>query len=158
ANRKRLMAAAFNQTKIGEAPVVLIAVGMKEQWKQSAEEIFREGAERGSGSRDWQKYLDGAMKFLATMPGNVWVTRHTMIAFTSIMLLAESYGFDTAPMEGFDPAAVKREFAIPDEAEVVALLAIGCAKGDDKPYGGRFELDRIVFNERYGQPWKASNV
>ena len=152
-NRKRLMAAAFNQPKVGEAPVVLIAFAMKNQWKEWAEEVFREGAERGSGSRDWKKYMDGALQFLGTIQPEVWVNRHTMIAFTSLMLLAESYGFDTAPMEGFDGAAVKREFGIPEEGEVVALLAIGRAQGEDKPYGGRFELNRIVFTERYGQPW-----
>jgi nitroreductase len=57
-------------------------------------------------------------------------------------------------MEGFDPAAVKSEFGIPDEAEVVALLAIGRAAEPDKVYPGRFPIDRIVFKERYGQPWK----
>jgi nitroreductase len=52
------------------------------------------------------------------------------------MLAAEAYGFDTAPMEGFIPDAVKREFAIPDEAEVVALLAIGRGADPDKAYPG----------------------
>jgi nitroreductase len=84
---------------------------------------------------------------------DVWVNRHTMIAFTTLMLAAEAYGFDTAPMEGFDGAAVKQEFGIPDEAEVCALLAIGRAKGPDKPYGGRFELSRFVYRERYGEAW-----
>lgn len=58
-------------------------------------------------------------------------------------------------MEGFDAAAVKKEFAIPDEAEVVALLAIGKAKPPDKPYAGRFELKRIVYAEKYGETWKG---
>jgi nitroreductase len=87
---------------------------------------------------------------------NVWVNRHTMIAVTTMMLAAEAYGFDTAPMEGFDPEAVKREFDIPDEAEVVALLAIGRAKSPDKPYPGRFALDRIVYSERFGRPWEST--
>jgi nitroreductase len=86
----------------------------------------------------------------------LWVNRHTMIALTTMMLMAEAYGFDTAPLEGFDADAVKREFAIPDEGEVVALLAIGRAKPPDKPYTGRFSLDRIVFNERFGDPWKQA--
>ena len=72
------------------------------------------------------------------------------------MLVAETYGFDTAPMEGFEPDAVKREFGIPDEAEVVALLAIGRMREPDKAYPGRFPLSRIVFRERYGSPWPDS--
>ena len=155
-NRKRLQAAAYGQPKIAEAPVVIIAIGMKEEWKKRADEVFQEGPKRGFGKpENTQKYMEGALGFLSTLPMDVWVNRHTMIAFTTLMLAAEAYGFDTAPMEGFDAAAVKREFAIPDEAEVVALLAIGKAKPPDKPYGGRFELSRIAFAEKYGEGWKA---
>jgi len=154
-NRKRLQAAAYGQPKIAEAPVVVIAIGMKEEWKQRADEVFQEGPKRGFGKpENTQKYMDGALGFLSTLPMNMWVNRHTMIAFTTLMLIAEAYGFDTAPMEGFDAAAVKNAFAIPEEAEVVALLAIGRAKPPDKPYGGRFELGRIVYAEKYGESWK----
>ena len=150
-NRKRLQAAAFNQPKVGQAPVVVIALGMKQEWKQRADEVFREGAERGAGKIDsWEQYRNSAFQFLEGMQQMpVWVTRHTMIAYTTMMFAAEAYGFDTAPMEGFDPAAVKREFGIPDEAEVCALLAIGRAAPPDKPYTGRFELDRLVYHEKY---------
>jgi nitroreductase len=155
ANRKRLQAAAFKQPKVAQAPVVIIAVGMKEEWKRTADEVFREGAARGAGDpATWEKYRDSAFQFLDNMQSMpVWVNRHTMIAFTTMMLAAEAYGFDTAPMEGFDAAAVKREFGIPDEAEVVALLAIGHAQGTEKAYPGRFPLNRIVFSERYGEAW-----
>ncbi|HEX8161800.1 MAG TPA: nitroreductase family protein [Pyrinomonadaceae bacterium] len=155
-NRKRLQSVAFNQPKVGQAPVVVIAVGMKEAWKETADEVFREGAERGAGSVDnWEKYRDGAMGFLDGMQQMpVWVNRHTMIAFTVMMLAAEAYGFDTAPMEGFDAAAVKREFGVPEEGEVVALLAIGRAKGAEKPYPGRFGLGRIVYEEKFGEAWE----
>ncbi|MFN0017000.1 MAG: nitroreductase family protein [Pirellulaceae bacterium] len=156
ANRKRLQAAAYGQPKIAEAPVMVIAIGMKEEWKKRADEVFQEGPKRGFGKpENTQKYMEGALGFLSTLPMDVWVNRHTMIAFTTLMLAAESFGFDTAPMEGFDAAAVKKEFAIPDEAEVVALLAIGKAKPPDKPYGGRFELNRIIYAEKYGEGWKA---
>jgi nitroreductase len=156
ANRQRLQAAAFNQPKVGQAPVVVIALGMKEEWKRTADEVFQEGAARGAGKiEDWEKSRDGAFQFLDGMQHMpTWVTRHTMIAFTTMMLAAEAYGFDTAPMEGFDPAAVKREFDVPEEAEVVALLAIGRAQEPDKPYTGRFPLARIVFSERYGDAWQ----
>jgi nitroreductase len=93
------------------------------------------------------------MSFLSTLPLGLWLNRHTMIAVTVMMLVAESYGFDTAPMEGFDAEAVKREFGVPAEEEVVALLAIGRAEKPEKVYPGRFPLEQIVFNERYGAPW-----
>lgn len=153
-NRKRLQAVAFGQPKIAEAPVVLIAVGMKEEWKQTADEVFLEGAARGAGQKDAvEQYKQQAIGFVSSMDLAMWVNRHTMIAVTTMMLVAEAYGFDTAPMEGFDAEGVKREFDIPAEGEVVALLAIGRAAEPDKAYPGRFPLDRIVFAERYGQKW-----
>ncbi|MCA1630696.1 MAG: nitroreductase family protein [Acidobacteria bacterium] len=158
-NRKRLQAVAFNQPKVGQAPVVIIAVGMTREWKERADEVFREGAERGAGSLDtWEKYRDGAFQFLEGMQHMpTWVNRHTMIAYTVMMLAAEAYGFDTAPMEGFDAAAVKREFNVPEEGEVVALLAIGRAKGAEKVYPGRFGLSRIVYEERFGEAWEGND-
>jgi nitroreductase len=158
-NRKRLQRAAFGQPKVAEAPVVVIALGMKEEWKQRAREVFREGADRGAGDpANVEKYMQGAFDFLSQQAMNAWVNRHVMIAVTTMMVAAEAYGFDTAPMEGFDPTAVKREFGVPEEAEVVALLAIGRARPPDKAYPGRFGLDRIVFAERYGQAWKESGA
>ena len=156
-NRLRLQKAAFNQPKVAEAPVVIIAFGMKEEWKERAGEVFQEGARRGAGDpATVEQYKQGALQFLTGMQSMpVWVNRHTMIAFTTMMLVAEAYGFDTAPMEGFDAAAVKREFDIPEEGEVCALLAIGRAAGPEKAYPGRFELERFVFNERFGEPWKS---
>jgi nitroreductase len=153
-NRRRLQKAAMNQAKVSEAPVVVIAVGMKEETKNGIEEVLREGANRGAGKgEDVPKTAAQARQFLDSFPMPVWVNRHVMIALTTMMLVAESYGLDTAPMEGFDPEAVKREFGIPDEGEVVALLAMGKAQLPDKTYPGRFALSRIVFCERFGTPW-----
>ena len=154
-NRKRLQQVAFGQPKVGEAPVIVIAFGMKEEWKELAGEVFQEGAERGAGNpATVEQYKQGALKFLSGFDPALWVNRHTMIAFTTMMLVAEAYGFDTAPMEGFDAAGVKREFGLPEEAEVVSLLAIGRAAPPEKAYPGRFGLDRIVSAERYGEAWK----
>jgi len=154
-NRRRLRRAAMNQEKVAEAPVVIIAVGVRADLEQRAEFVLREGARRGAGKfEDVEDAKRAAMRFLSNIPLDVWLTRHTMIAVTTMMLVAESYGFDTAPMEGFDPAAVKREFSVPAEDEIVALLAIGRAKEPDKLYPGRFPLEQIVFDERYGDAWR----
>lgn len=157
-NRKRLQKVAYNQPKVAEAPVVIICLGMKEEWKERASEVFREGAERGAGRVDtWEKARDGAVAALSKAPMPLWVNRHTMIAVTTMMLVAEGYGFDTAPMEGFNAEGVKREFDVPEEAEVCALLAIGRAAPPEKAYPGRFELERIVYRERYGEKWKEQH-
>lgn len=85
----------------------------------------------------------------------VWVNRHVMIAFTTMMWMAEALGYDTAPMEGFFEDKVKSVLNIPDPMRVVTLLGIGRLKGPDKPYGGRRELHSACFSEEWGEPIKV---
>lgn len=153
-SRQRLQKAAMDQPKVGEAPVVIVAFALKGEWKTRLDAIFREGVRRGVGRPEHVEDNEKqASEFLDAFPAAVWVNRHTMIALTTMMLVAEAYGLDTAPMEGFDPEAVKREFGLPPEAEVIALLAIGFAKEPDKPYGGRLALNEVVHRERFGREW-----
>lgn len=158
ANRRRLQKAAYDQEKISEAPVVLIFLGMKEETKKWASDVFYEGVRRGLGHIERvEENIKEAIEFISSVGMPVWVNRHTMIAFSFAMLMAEALGYDTAPMEGFEPEKVKKEFGIPDEGEVIALLAIGHLKPPDKLYGARFPLSRIVFAEKYGAPWKEKS-
>jgi nitroreductase len=82
------------------------------------------------------------------------VNRHTMIAFTTMMWMAECLGYDTAPMEGFFESKVRQVLGIPERIRVVALLGIGKRKGADKPYGGRLPAQKIVFAEKWGSGWQ----
>lgn len=157
ANRERLKAAAYNQEKVGEAPVMIIAFAIRDDWKNHIDAIFAESVRRGYGKPETVGTAkQNASEFLEKgISQEVWLNRHTMIAVTAMMLVAETYGLDTAPMEGFDPAAVGREFGLPQNAEVIALLAVGFAREPDKPYAGRFDLSQIVFDEHYGKPWTS---
>jgi nitroreductase len=157
-NRERLQKAAFNQEKVTEAPVVVIAFAIRDDWKNYIDAVFQEGVRRGVGKPEMISQIKKqAADFLEKkIDRSIWINRHTMIAFTTMMLVAETYGLDTAPMEGFDPQAVKREFGLPDNAEVVGLLAIGFAKEPDKAYGGRFALSEIVHEEQFGQSWNGA--
>jgi len=157
-NRERLQRAAYNQEKIGEAPVIIITFAIKDDWKNDIDAIFQEGVRRGFGKPEMvpdvkKRASDFLEKSIAPA---IWLNRHSMIAVTTMMLMAEAYGLDTAPMEGFDAAAVGREFGLPEGAEVIALLAIGHGKNPDKPYGGRFALGEIVHEEHYGRRWDSN--
>ncbi len=156
ANKRRLQQVAMNQETIAEASVVIIALGMKAEWKQLADEIIRESGRNHAGPGVLRQTKETAMEFLtaSTLPLNIWVTRQTMIAFTTMMLVAEALGYDTVPMEGFDPSALRKEFGVPQEAEVVALLAIGKAKNSKRVLPGRLKMERVVFSEKFGEGWK----
>ncbi len=158
AQRLKLREAAHGQRKIGEAPLVIIAMGRREGWKEEADEIFRTRASR-TGSLDWaqiEQSKQAAIAFLDTLPPGVWVNRQVMIAFTYLLLAFEFQGWDTAPMEGFDAEAVRKAFALPDDTEVVALLAVGRASENDPPHPGRLAVSEIAFREQYGRPYVSN--
>ena len=160
--RKRLRAAAKGQPKVEEAPVVIVACGDPEGWKGGdMEEMLRLADFIDEGTRSVIR--QNLNNFLGAQPGDtggvapdfgLWVNRHTMIALTTMMWTAETLGYDTALMEGFSESAVRQTLGMPDRIRVVALLAVGHLKGSDKPYGKRFAMERVVFNNKWGNGLK----
>jgi nitroreductase len=77
-----------------------------------------------------------------------------MLAYSFMLLTAETLGYDTAPMEGFEQDKVHEVLRLPLSYRVVSLLAIGHLKGPDKFNGGRFHMGHTVFVEEFGKPYK----
>ncbi|MGH9642029.1 MAG: nitroreductase family protein [Terriglobales bacterium] len=161
--RRRLRAAAMNQPKVEEAPVVIVACGDLDGWKTGdLEEVIRLAQAHGcADDARCASIRKNVTRFFAAPPGSsggvapdfaVWANRHTMIALTTMMWMAEVLGYDTAPMEGFDEGQVKSALAIPEQVRVVALLAIGHRRGTDKVFAGRFPITRTVFADKWGTP------
>lgn len=160
--RKKLRAAAFNQAKVEEASAVVVACGDPQGWNHGdLEEMTRLAREHGyGGEKEHERARAAIQSFLGGTPGqaggispsfDLWANRHTMIALTTMLWTAETLGYDTAPMEGFEEDKVKALLKIPAGVRVVALLAIGRRKGPDKSYGGRFDVERVVFANEWGK-------
>jgi nitroreductase len=157
--RKRLQAAAMGQPKVAEASAVIVACGDPQGWSENFDEIFEEGNRRGIGTKQGNAQVKQQLQgFLGGTPGDaaglapdyaVWVNRHTMIAFTTMMWMAECLGYDTAPMEGFLESQVRQTLGIPERVRVVALLGIGHRKGADKPYAGRLPAHTTAFIDKW---------
>lgn len=162
-HKKKLRQAAFGQPKVEEASVVIVACGDPQGWKNGdLDEMLRLSSEHGHGSpAEIDARRQAITGYLGGTPGSpggvaptfdLWVNRHVMIAFTTMMWMAEVLGYDTAPMEGFNEDQVKALLHIPQHVRVVALLGIGRRKGTDKPYAGRFDASHTVFAEEWGKP------
>ena len=160
--KKKLRQAAFGQAKVEEASAVIVACGDPEAWKEGdLEEMLRLAKTNGYGDGASEARVRASVQsFLGGSPGPIggvgpsfalWANRHVMIAFTTMMWTAETLGYDTAPMEGFEEDKVKALLKISERVRVVALLGIGRRKGTDKPYGGRFDPERTVFAEEWGR-------
>ena len=159
--KKQLQAAAMNQPKIAEAGAIIVCCGDLNATKgQNLEDVLAESLKRGFTEEQNQGAKKTIEQVFSKPAGNamglspdygIWLNRHVMIAFTTMMWMAEVLGYDTAPMEGFFEDKVKSTLHIPDHARVVALLGIGKLKGPDKPYGGRRQMKDICFAEKWGE-------
>lgn len=154
AARRRLREAALGQDQVEQAPVVIVACGDPEAWRDDLELVIAIGREHGIDDEsriDRKRHnVAKALNEQSNMP--MWVTKQTMIAATTMMWMAESLGYDTGPMEGFDEGLVREALGIPDRVRVVFLLAVGRLSGDDGRYPGRLPVSRTLFVDRYGEP------
>src|SRR5271163_3515391 len=153
---RRLRAASYNQAKVEEASAVIVACGDADGWRKGdLEEMLQLGREGGMPENYAEQAKITVPEYLSNHPNlPMWLNRHVMIAFTSMMLMAEVLGYDTAPMEGFEEEKVREVLRLPLSYNVVALLAVGRAKGPEKFSGGRFSMAHTVFGEEYGKPVK----
>ena len=154
--RRKLRAAAMDQKKVEEAPVVIVACGDTLGWREDLAEVIRLGQEHGIGGDAWaQRKRKNVTADLGSHPNiSMWVAKQTMIAATTMMWMAEALGYDTGPMEGFDEEEVRMVLGIPRHVRVLFLLAIGRLRGEDGKYPGRVSRARTVFAECYGQPFQ----
>lgn len=152
--RKRLRLACYNQPKVEEAPLVIVACGDSDGWRNGdLDEMLRTGREGGMPENFLEQMRTHVPDYLNDLPNyEAWLNRQVSMAFATMMWAAESLGYDTAPMEGFDVEKIRSALKLPLSYRPVALLAIGHATGSGKYNGGRFTQSRTVFDEEYPKP------
>jgi nitroreductase len=72
-----------------------------------------------------------------------WGAGQGYIALGYLLLAAEAHGYQTSPMLGFDPEAVKRLLGLPAHVRLPALVAIGKGTEPGFPHH-RHPVERIV--------------
>ena len=151
----------MGQSKVEEAGAVIVCCGDPNAPRgTNLDEVLTEAAKHGFSKEQNRKVREIITGVFSKPAGNamgvapdwaVWIDRHVMIAFTTMMWMAEVLGYDTAPMEGFFEDKVKSVLEIPDSIRVVALLGIGRLKGADKRYAGRHAMRSVCFAETWGE-------
>lgn len=155
--RRRLRAASYNQAKVEEASAVIVACGDRDGWRKDLDEMLRLGRVGGmpeSYAAQAQSTVPAYLSSFTAGQTEAWLNKQVTIATTTMLWMAETLGYDTALMEGFEQQKVCETLKLPMSYWVVALLAVGRLKGPDKFDGGRFHISHTVFGEEYGKPLK----
>jgi len=153
-------AACLDQMPAKTAPVLIALVTHRDTWRRNRDEILRIFESRGPLRKSHESYyrkiipmvyttgpfgILGPLKQLFSRVaslfkptpnlmsrGDIRIMAHksTALAAATFMLAMRSEGFDTCPMEGFDPWRAGALLGLPSGAEVNMFLAVG--KRSDK--------------------------
>ncbi|MDB4880527.1 MAG: dehydrogenase [Gemmatimonadetes bacterium] len=119
-----LAEAAYGQQQVLRAPATIVLVSdMIDALERMPESVHPAMP---------QEARDAAVEsFRATFVGQTdeqreaWGNAQSNIALGYLLLLAETLGFGTSPMLGFDPEKVKAALGLPAHVRITALVAVG---------------------------------
>ena len=153
--RRLANAACLEQMPATTAPLLIALVTHRETWRRNRDEILRVFASRGPLRKSQEAYyrkiiplvyitgpfgLLGPLKrafsriaslfrptpnLMSRADIRVMAHKSTALAAATFMLAMRQEGFDTCPMEGFDPWRAKALLDLPRGAEVNMFLAVG---------------------------------
>ena len=122
--KKQLRDAAFGQTQVEAASVVIVLYSDMDEALARVDEVQHPAWPQDRRT----KTRDGILGYFANLTPeqrHQWGRAITYIALGYLLLAAEAFSFGSSPMLGFDPAKVKAQFQLPSHAEVAALVALG---------------------------------
>ncbi len=133
--RTKIRAAAYDQTKVTDAPYLIVIARRTDNENISDEAVSRVAQAQGKTVEELQglkDMLDGAIgRQNEAGTTNAWFVNQTYIALGMMIETAALLGIDTGPMEGFDSGAVNEILNLKSKnLAVVTMLAIGY-RGDD---------------------------
>lgn len=140
--RLQLAAVANNQRQIVSAPAVIVLYTDMHDALASVDEVIHPGMDEAKrlAARDT---LLRVFSSQSEAERETWGAGQGYIALGYLLLAAESHGYQTSPMLGFNAEGVKQLFKLPPHARVPALIAMG--KGDEEGFPHhRHSVERVT--------------
>lgn len=150
--KEALAAAAWGQKQILEAPVTFVFAVSIRGWERHMDSILKTGVDTGA----WpQKFADW---ICASAPGfqnslgekqREYAMKDAIIMATTLALAAESKGFGTCYMNGWDEKKVLEIIGLQQDKNVGVALVLPVGVPADRPKNpGRLDTNKIVFTDK----------
>ena len=124
--KAQLQAAAYNQAQVGAAPVVLVLYSDLADVLAHLDEIVHPGLPEDRREPTKQQ-VAGAFGSMPESQREAWGAQQSAIALGYLTIAAQSLGYSTSVMAGFDAEQVKQLLGLPAHVAVPALVAMGVA-------------------------------
>jgi nitroreductase len=144
--RQQVRAAAFDQSQVTDASLLLVLTADLKAWEKEPQRYFRHAAQ------PVQDYLlpmlDGYYRGREQVQRDE-AMRSCGIAAQTLMLAAQEMGYDSCPMDGFDFDAVAKLIHLPADHAIAMFVAIGKSLQTAHPRSGPLDLSEIVVLDRF---------
>lgn len=140
--KARLAEAAYRQPQVSSAPALIVLYSDMPDALATLDEVVHPGypADQRAGVTAG---IERAFAGKSAAENEAWGHAISYTNLGYLLLLAQSFGYNTSAMLGFQPDEVKRILGLPAHATVPALVAIG--KGDEPGFPHhRHSVDRVA--------------
>lgn len=144
--RRKLCDAAWHQSQVTDASVVILVCADLNAWDRQAERYWATAPAETRAA-----LVSMISKFYA---GNDELQRDEALrsagmAAQTIMLAAKAMGYDSCPMIGFDMDAVACLVKLPEDHLIGMMITVGKALQPARPRGGQLPLSELVYEDTF---------
>ena len=156
AQKEALAAAAWGQKQILEAPITFVFTVSIRGWETHMDDILKTGVSSGAWPQkfaDWiRENAPGFQKGLGEKERE-YAIKDAMIMATTLALAAQSKGYSSCYINGWDEAKVKEAIGVEGDKNIAValLLPIGLPNSEPK-HPGRLSPAKTIFTDRLPSP------
>ena len=147
--KEKLSPVSWNQPQITSCSHLLVFCADKNILGK-IEELEKLMIKNGAKKEDIKEYIEMMKGFEKGMDENgklSWAQRQTYIALGNAVNGAKSFGFDSCPMEGFNPEEYSKILNLPKNIVPSVLCPVGYASDEPKPKTRFSKEDVFVFKK-----------
>jgi nitroreductase len=144
--RAQIRDASWDQAQVTDASLLIILCADLKAWEKEPIRYWR------SAPAPVQEFIVPAIHQYYDGLDQVQrdeAMRSCGIAAQALMLAAQSMGYDSCPMDGFDFDAVSELINLPDDHTICMFVAIGMGVGKASARGDKLPMDEVVIKDRF---------
>ena len=144
--RKEIRAVAWDQAQVTDASMFIVLCADTKAWEKNPERYWRDAPPvvREFMLPEIEKYYTGKPQVERDE-----AFRSAGIVAQTLMLTAQSMGYSSCPMDGFDFDAVAELINLPEDHVIVMFVAIGKCTKEAWPRPGQLSMNEVVIPNRF---------